>query len=434
MIQQSQKTPESKFKIFIWTLFDFANTSYSIVVVTFLFAVYFKETVASGKPIGDLYWSIGTSVSMIIVAVISPILGAIADHSAGKKRFLLFFTLLCIVATSLLYFVGKGDIFWGVLLFILANIGFEAGLVFYDAFLPEISVPKNYGRVSGYGFAMGYLGSLAALALAFPFIQSNMIKETFPVSALFFFIFAVPIFIFLKDSRKDVIQTESYAKIGFKRVFNTLTHLRSYKNLTMFLLAYFFYIEGVNTVIYFSGNYASTTLGFSMMELIFIIVQTTAILGSVIFGILADSIGQKKSIVFSLIIWVFTIIVAFMTSSSDAVFVKYITEYFHSDVVNVQKDAFYFVGLLAGSVMGATQSTSRSMMSKLTPPDRKTEFFGFFSFFGKSSAILGPLVFGLVSFGTGSQRAAILSIGAFFIVGLWIMTLVKDPKTETELT
>lgn len=435
MTKQSQKTPESKFKIFIWTLFDLANTSYSIVVVTFLFAVYFKETVAAGQPIGDLYWSIGTSASMIIVAFISPILGAIADYSAGKKRFLLFFTLLCILSTTLLYFVGEGDIFWAVLLFILANIGFEAGLVFYDAFLPEITTPKNYGRVSGYGFAMGYIGSLASLALAFPFIQNEMIKETFPISALFFFLFAIPLFIFLKDSRKDVIHTESFASIGFKRVWNTLSHLKNYKNLATFLIAYFFYIEGVNTIIFFSGNYASTTLNFSMMELItfFLIVQTTAILGSVTFGILADSVGQKKSIVLSLVIWIFTILLAFMTSSPDAYLVKYFTAYFNSDVVTVQKDAFYVIGLLAGSVMGATQSTSRSLMSKLTPPDRKTEFFGFYSFFGKSSAILGPLVFGIISFTTGSQRAAILSIGAFFIVGLWILSIVKDPRNESSV-
>ncbi len=434
MTKKSQKTPESKFKIFIWTLFDLANTSYSIVVVTFLYAVYFKETVAAGESAGDLYWSIGTSVSMIIVAFISPVLGAIADYSAGKKRFLLFFTLLCISSTGLLYFVGEGDIFWGVLLFIIANIGFEAGLVFYDAFLPEITLPKNYGRVSGYGFAMGYIGSLASLGLAFPFIQNEMIKETFPISALFFLIFAIPLFIFLKDTRKDVVRTESFAKIGFTRVLNTLTHLKNYKNLATFLVAYFFYIEGVNTVIYFSGNYASTTLGFSMSELIvfFLIVQTTAILGSVLFGVLADSIGQKRSVVISLFIWVFTIGTAFLTSSPDAYLVKELSAYFNSDLVQIQKDAFYFVGLLAGGVMGATQSTSRSLMSKLTPPERKTEFFGFYSFFGKSSAILGPLVFGVISFTTGSQRAAILSIGAFFIVGLAILSKVRDPKTKSE--
>ena len=201
---------QNKKKIFIWTLFDFANTSFSIVVVTFLFAVYFKNIIAAGKPIGDLYWSFGTSISMIITAVISPVLGAIADFSAGKKRFLLFFTIMCIAATASLYFLGPGQILLGLILFITANIGFEAGLVFYDAFLPEVTVPKNYGRVSGYGFGMGYLGSLATLAIIYPFIQAEMIKETFPVAALFFLVFSVPFFLFIRDSRKEIVKTEPY--------------------------------------------------------------------------------------------------------------------------------------------------------------------------------------------------------------------------------
>ena len=240
-----QKSPmkikeNEKFHVFIWTLFDFANTSYSIVVVTFLYAVYFKQTVVGGKAVGDFYWSIGTSISMLITALISPVLGAIADYSAGKKRFLLFFTLICIISTCLLYFVNRGDIFLGLTLFIIANVGFEAGLVFYDAFLPEITAPKNYGRVSGYGFAMGYLGSLTTLALVYPFIQSDMIKETFPVSALVFFFFAIPIFLFIKDNRKNVVRDKSFIRIGVTRVFNTITHLKNYKNLSIFLLAFFF--------------------------------------------------------------------------------------------------------------------------------------------------------------------------------------------------
>lgn len=397
-----------KKKIFIWTLFDFANTSFSIVVVTFLYAVYFKKVVAQGQPIGDLYWSLGTSMAMIITAIISPILGAIADYSAGKKRFLLFFTLLCITATASLFFVGSGDVFWGVAIFILANVGFEAGLVFYDSFLPEITEPKNYGRVSGYGFAMGYLGSLATLAIIYPFIQAEMIKESFPVAALFFLIFALPLFIYLKDNRKTIVEHESYFKIGVTRVWNTLSHLKNYKNLATFLLAYFFYIEGVNTIIFFSGNYASTTLGFSETELLifFLTVQTTAIAGSVILGIVADSIGQKKTIMITLVMWLITVLIAFMVQD---------------------KNGFYVVGLIAGAAMGSSQSTSRSLMSKLTPPEKKTEFFGFYSFFGKSSAVIGPLVFGLVSFISGDQRLAIISIGFFFVVGLLILTQVKDP-------
>lgn len=396
-------------RIFVWTLFDFANTSFSIVVVTFVYAVYFKKTIAQNLPIGDLYWSISTSIAMIVTAFISPVLGAIADYSTGKKRFLLFFTILCIAATALLYFVGEGMIFWGIFLFVIANIGFEAGLVFYDAFLPEITQPKNFGRVSGYGFAMGYFGSLASLAIIYPLITKGLVQESFPITSLFFIVFSLPIFLFLKEQRKNVHLTESYLKIGINRVWTTISHLKNYKNLALFLLAYFFYIEGVNTVIFFSGNYASSTLGFTNNELIifFLTVQTTAIVGSIILGIVADSIGQKKTIVITLFMWLLTVLSAFL-----------VTDKFN----------FYFVGLLAGAAMGSSQSTSRSFMSKLTPSDKKTEFFGFYSFFGKSSAVVGPLVFGLISYLTKSQRIAIISIALFFIIGMLILTKVKDPK------
>jgi len=419
---------DNRLKIFSWTLFDFANTSYSIVVVTFLYAVYFKKTVMNGEPVGDFYWSIGTSISMIITAVISPILGAIADHSAGKKRFLLFFTSLCIASTGLLYIVSKGDIFTGIALFVIANVGFESGLVFYDSFLPELTVPKNYGRVSGYGFAMGYLGSLVTLALAFPFISNGLIKETFILAALFFMVFSIPLFLFLQDSRNKRETGKPYYKIGVERVLFTLRHLKENKNLMYFLLAFFFFIEGVNTVIFFSGNYASTTLNFSLNELIifFIIVQTTAIFGSLIFGIISDSIGQKKALVISLVIWIFTILFAYLTSSSETVLVIFLSKITGWSKTSVEIYSFYVVGLFAGSVMGATQSTSRGLMSKLIPPDRKTEFFGFYSFFGKSSAIIGPLTFGIASYLTGDQRIAILTIIAFFIVGLVLLKKVEE--------
>ncbi len=429
---QNSDDKKNKFRIFVWTLFDFANTSYSIVIVTFLFAVYFKETISQGESIGDLYWSIGVSLSMIITAIVSPIMGAIADYSAGKKRFLLFFTLLSIISCSLLYFTGEGTIAVAVILFVLANIGFEAGLVFYDAYLPELTSPKNYGRVSGYGFAMGYLGALVTLALAFPFIQAGQIKETFPLSALFFLVFAMPLFFVLGDSRKSMQRSESYFKIGLKRVTYTVTHLRQYKNLSMFLLSFFFYIEGVNTVIFFSGNYAKSTLNFSFTELaiFFVIVQTTAILGAAGFGILSDSVGQKKTLISTLFIWIFTMILAFATSNQEYYLVKLFSSITSMELFETQRYSFYIIGLLAGSVMGATQSTSRSLMSKLTPDEKKTEFFGFYSFFGKSSAVLGPLVFGLVSYATDSQPVAILSVSLFFVVGLFFIFKVDDPKVS----
>lgn len=419
---------KNKINIFNWTLFDFANTSYSIVIVTFLFAVYFKETIAKGKPIGDFYWSLGISLSMIITGIISPILGAIADYSAGKKRLLLFFTLLCIFSTSLLFFTKSGMVYTALILFVLSNIGFEAGLVFYDAFLPEITEPKNFGRVSGYGFAMGYLGSLIILGILFPFIQKNLIKETFPISSTFFLIFSLPLFFFIKDRRKKQEKSYNYLKIGIDRVLFTLHHIKNYKNLGLFLLSFFCYIEGVNTVIFFSGNYAKSTLNFSFLELavFFIIVQSTAIVGSIIFGIISDSIGQKRSIIISLIIWIVTMIIAYLTSEKNGIFIDFLTGLFNSDKVSFHKNSFYMVGLIAGGVMGATQSTSRSLMSKLTPDDKKTEFFGFYSLFGKSSAVIGPLVFGLISYLTSNQRFGILSTIFFFTAGLIILLKVKE--------
>lgn len=398
-------------RIFVWTLFDFANTSFSITIVTFVYAVYFRETVSSNQPIGDFYWSLGTGISMLIVAIISPFLGAIADHSTGKKRFLLIFTLICIFSTSALFFVKEGEIFIGLFLLILANIGFEAGLVFYDAFLPEITDEKNYGRTSGYGFAMGYLGSFASLLLIYPLLTNNLIKYSFPLSALFFLVFSLPLFLYLPDSKKKLLRTKSYLAIGWERIKFTISHIRRYKNLALFLLAFFFYIEGVNTAIYFSGIYAKTTLSFNFQELtiFFIVAQTTAVIGSVIFGIIADSIGQKKTILITLIIWFFVVFSASIMSS---------------------KIAFFWVGSIAGLGMGSTQSVSRSLMSKLTPFDKKTEFFGFYSFFGKSSAVLGPLVFGFVSWQTGNQRIAILSMGIFFLIGLILLQRVKESRAS----
>lgn len=396
-------------KVLYWALFDFANTSFSITIVTFVYAVYFKETVARNQPVGDFYWSLGTGISMIIVALISPFLGAIADHSAGKKRFLLFFTLLCITSTSLLYFISEGKIVEGLILFILANIGFEAGLVFYDAFLPEISDEKNYGRTSGFGFAMGYIGSFASLIIVYPLVVNNLVRYSFPVSALFFLVFSIPLFLFLPDTKKNIKSEKHFFQIGWERITFTISHLKNYKNLGLFLLAFFFYIEGVNTAIYFSGIYAKSTLNFSFSELtvFFMIAQTTAVLGSIIFGVIADSIGQKKTIYLTLIIWFIVIFSASIIQS---------------------KFGFFIIGCIAGLGMGSTQSVSRSLMSKLTPPDKKTEFFGFYSFFGKSSAVFGPLVFGFVSWQTGSQRFAILTTGIFFTIGMLVLKNVKEPS------
>ncbi|NTV17612.1 MAG: MFS transporter, partial [Chlorobiaceae bacterium] len=315
MLQVTQK-----YKVFSWLLFDFANTSFSVMMVTFAFPLYFKNVICLGEPSGDALWGFSISLSMLLVALISPVLGAAADYSGQRKRFLLFFTLTSIFATALLSFSGPGMAVTAVVLFVLANMGFEGGLVFYDAYLKEITSEKTVGRVSGYGFAMGYLGALSILLLVKPLLSegivlSNMsnVQTTFLVAALFFALFATPLFLVLRDARKEKRPAISLAALScsLREVRHTVRHIMSYPDLARFLLAYFFYNDAILTVIAFSSIYAQNTLGFTTGELIvfFMLVQTTAIAGSVIFGFVTDKIGPKRTIVITLMIW-FVVVIA----------------------------------------------------------------------------------------------------------------------------
>ena len=391
--------------VFYWSLFDFANSSYAVIVVAFVFAIYFKKVVASNLPVADFYWSTSINISMIIVAVLSPVLGAAADYRGNKKPYLLFFTALCIITTALLYFVREGMIFQGMLLFILSNIGFQAGLGFYDAFLKDITEIKNYNKVSSFGYAIGYLGSLASLAAVI--ILQDRPPLTFIACAIMFLLFAIPIFVFVKEKKNEKEVTDvNFLAIGFKRTAETLRHINSYKNLRRYLLSYFLYIDGVNTIIFFSAIYAQTTLNFTIPDLIlfFVIVQITALLGSFLFGYAADKFGIKNTLYFNIISW--AVLTTMIFFSND-------------------KLSFLVIGGFAGTFLGSTQALSRSFMSVLTPDERKTEFFGFYSLFEKTSTILGPLTFGLVSWLTGNQRYAVISIIIFFIAGYFLFRKVE---------
>lgn len=393
-----------------WSLFDFANSTFATIIAAFVFAIYFKKVIASNQPVGDLYWSISINISMIIVAVLSPVLGAASDYRNNKKTYLVFFTLISVIATGLLYFTGEGTIFWGMLLFIFANIGFQAGLGFYDAFIKEIAEPENYNRVSSLGYAIGYLGSLLSLGVVL--LLKEEPRNTFIACSALFALFSLPLFLFVKE--KKVIPSNSdgslsFFSAGIKRTLDTISHIKEYKNIKNFLLSYFLYIDGVNTIIFFSANYAQTTLQFEISDLIvfFIIVQVTALIGSFLFGYIADRTGLKKTISFVIISWaILTLLVFFATD----------------------KTTFLIIGAFAGTFLGSSQALSRSLMTKLVPDEKKTEFFGFYSLFEKTSTILGPLTFGLVSWLTGSQRYAALSIALFFIAGYILFRKVEEQK------
>jgi UMF1 family MFS transporter len=403
---------KNKKQIFYWSLFDFANSTYATIVLAFVFAIYFTSTIAEGKPIGDFYWSLGINIAMIISAVLNPVCGAISDYSNSKKKFLFFFTILAVVPTALMYFTGPGTILFGLVLLIFSNIGFQTGLTFYDAFIKEITEEKYYNKVSGIGYAVGYAGSLLSVGLVFP-LKDNP-NLLFLLCAIMFMVFSLPLFLFLKEKKKEVTEKVNYLSYGFRKTGETIKHISQHYNLKWFLISYFFFIDAVNTIIFFSGIYAAKTLEFSITELaiFFLLVQITALIGSLSFGYIGDKIGIRKSLVSTIVIWIGITLAVYFTDS---------------------KTAFFVIGAFAGTFLGATQSLSRTMMAKLTPDNMKATLFGFYSLLEKTSTLLGPLAFGLVSWLSGSQKLAVLSVGFFFLVGVLLIRKVKmENKSITE--
>jgi len=411
------KSPHTQLRIFNWTLFDFANTAFSVVVVTVIYSRYFTNQVAGGQ---RWLWGLAVSISMLLTAILSPPLGAVADSTHQRKLYLILFTVASVVCTSLLYFVQEGMILLGMILFIIANIGFEGGIVFYDAFLPTITSRTSYGRVSGYGFAMGYLGALAVLLIIYLLLPPSLdpgylfhIRISFVVAALFFLVFSLPLFLTVMEPRGIPCKVSSPFSNGFRQAKQTFVALftdKQFTHLGRFLAAFFTYNNGISTVIVFASLFAADTLHLSDIDIIvfFTVVQTSAIFGSLFFGILTDKIGPKSTISITLILW--------MGIIAGAYFVQTVPW-------------FYTIGLAAGIAMGSSQSASRSLMALLAPKERGAEFFGFYNgLCGKASATIGPLVYGFVADFT-TERTAIAVVGIFFLLGFVILQRVKEPES-----
>ncbi len=412
--------PATRAQILSWTFFDFANTAYSVIVVTVIYNRYFINHVAGGS---KTLWAVAVSISMICAALLSPPLGAIADFSRSRKRFLFYFTLASVICTALLFFVREGMVVFGLLFFIIANIGFEGGLVFYDAFLPRITTRSTYGRVSGYGFAMGYLGALAVLVIVNFILPPSAdpeylfyVRFSFVVAAAFFMLFSLPMFLAVPEPLGTETPISTFIKDGIaqsKRTFQSLFVRKEHPSIARFLIAFFIYNDGILTVIVFASSFAEEILKMSDKDIIvfFATVQTSAVLGSILFGIVTDKIGPKKTITITLVLWILVCLAAFFISS----------------VVT-----FYFVAFAAGIAMAASQSASRSLMALLTPKEHEAEFFGFYDgLCGKASAVLGPLVYGVAADLT-NERIAVLFIGVFFLAGLVILQGVVEPQRRTE--
>jgi UMF1 family MFS transporter len=393
-------------QVISWCLFDFANSSYSAVIAAVVFQVYYINLVVGNEDgRGDQWWGAAISVSMLFVSLSSPFLGGIADFAGLRKRLLAAYTALSVLAVAGFSLLGPGAAAAGFILIVLANIGMEGGLVFYNSFLPRIAPPDRQGRVSGWGFGTGYAGSILSLLIALPLAKAGRFEPIWLMVAAYFAVFSLPAFRYLPRDERTGMPASLAGMHGARKAWETLREIWSRREARKFLLAYLIYEDGVNTVIVFSSSLAATTFAFEHAELIamYLAVQMTALIGAFLFARPTDTWGPKRVVTLSLVLWSTVAVATFFVKS---------------------KTAFWAVACTAGLGLGTVQAGTRAFFAQFIPGGKEAEYFGVYALVGKSSAILGPLVFGQVSAAFGSQRPAILSIASFFLLGLVLLNRV----------
>jgi MFS transporter, UMF1 family len=420
-----------------WYLYDFGNSAYASVVLLAVYSAYFQKQVVGGAE-GSRLWGLTISVAMIIVAIAAPIMGAIADYSGAKKRFLFFFTVVSVIFTALLFFTQEGTIALAILFFLLAEIGYRAAQVFYDALLPEIAAPEETGRIAGTGWAIGSAGGIVILLLILPPIlltDSNLwvVRGSLVATAIFFAIASIPLFLWLKERAEShsLPPGDNYLSIAFRQLRNTVRAARGFKEFLKFMLAYLIYNEGVIIALDFAAILGAVLFGLEQTGLIifFILVQATNVLGAILFGNLQDRIGGKRSLTLS--IFMMVVCMVFM--------------YFAETQVH-----FFIIGAFVGIAMAGIQSVSRAMVATFSPPGKSGEFFGFFALTGRTSSFVGPAVFGWLAAELtlwyqsqgqavaiaeqSGHRLALFSIAAFLLVGWLLMLSVNEQKARAAAT
>lgn len=415
--------------VFGYCMFDFANSSYTTLIVTVAYSVYFRRAVVGADdPRGDLYWSLAQVAAYAVLILTSPILGALADHSGRRKRFLLLTTVQTVIACGLLGLVGPGDVALAIVLYIVGTVGFDGGYIFYNALLPSVSTPRTIARVSALSWGCGFIGGLAALVACRPLLARPLVgadgaldpqavlgyRWSFVVVAAFFAVFAVPTFVFVRDTAVPAATRAGFSLLaGFRRVGQTLRHMRTYRDVGSFVLAATFFYGGIEATIKFSAIYAAQTFGIEgdALVLLFITTNLVAVPGTIAVGWLGDRIGGRAALAVTLVGWVVLVSVAAFTTSTTVFWVL-------------------ACGIAIG--MGGTQSVARSFMAEISPRERESEFFGFYVLAGKIGSILAMLIFGLTSTGTGDQRMAVLWMVPLFALGLVLLVRV-DPARARRL-
>ena len=417
--------------IFSWSIYDFANQPFTTITVTFIYSTFFASTIFLGsEEAGISAWGKAITISSLVIAFLSPIMGAIADNGGYRKLFLIFWTWICILFSSLLYFPKQGDVFNALLFFCIANIGFEMGGVFLNAYLPEIAPKNKIGRISGYGWSFGYIGGLIALATCFilfvvpdspinPLTGNVLDKSTYEhiriiniFIAIWFAIFSIPTFLYVNNNQKIIKPSKKLISNSFKAIRKTFNEIREYKQIVRFLLARVLYNDAMITVIVFGGPYAYTQFGFDMdtngkLMIFGIVLNVFAGVGAFLLGFLDDYIGGKKTIQLTNFGFIIALVIAFIAPT-------------------LENGEFYFwiSGALIGIFMGPNQSASRSLMGRLIPESKENEFYGFFAFSGKATAFLGPLLFTLVIDYTNNMRLSLLMLAVLFFIGMIVLNSV----------
>jgi UMF1 family MFS transporter len=424
-----------------WYLYDFGNSAYAAVVLLAVYAAYFKQSVV-GTAQGSALWGLSLTISMLVVAVISPFLGALADYSGRKKTFLLAMTSISVVFTGLLFFVEKGDIFLGMVLFIIAEIGYRAGQVFYNALLVDVADEDEIGKVSGNGWAIGSFGGIICLVIVLAMIQLNpgnnlIIRLSLLVTAIYYAIFTLPAYFLIKENhRPQKRDGKSLFTVALERLKKTIQSVKNYKEFLKFMLAVLIYNDGIIAALDFAAIIGAVIFGVTSTELVIfvIVIQITNVAGAFFYGNLGEKIGYKSSLINSLILMIISVLGMMFVPS---------------------KLGFFIVGSIAGFAMAGVQSLDRTLVSVFAPAHKSAEFYGFFSLTGRTSSIIGPGVMGAAATGLSAwvlntfvkanlvlaenevaktvaeqigHRVALVTIVFFLIIGLMPLLFVNEAE------
>jgi len=414
--------------VWSWALYDFANSPFTTLVITFVYATFFTQVIAADPIEGTTLWGRGITITAVVVALCSPVLGALADRGGYRKLFLAIATAFAVAGTIALYYVLPGQVTAALVIVVIANIAFEFGTVFYNAFLPDVAPPGRIGAISGIGWGLGYIGGLLALAFAlvtliqpdtpwfgFTTVDGQNIRATNLLVAGWFIVFSIPLFLWVPEDTSRTSTSGRVMSETLAQLAGTFKALRRHRQTARFLIARLVYNDGLVTIFAFGGIYAAGTLGFTLEQVLVlgIVINLAAGFGAMIMGYVDDRIGAKLTIVISLVGLIIAATIAVSTSSQAW---------------------FWLAGILIGIFAGPNQSASRSLMGRFVPRDLENEFFGFFAFSGKLTAFIGPLLLSEITDATGSQRMGISVVLVLFAVGLVLLLTVDEREGAAQRT